>query len=321
MFKKLHELVFWSLLLPAFLCAHTQATAAETTKNRISPFYERHSEGWFWYETLPDPEPEPEKTSPPETVKTNPPSPDTDGPPPLSAAWIKMKLPEYMERALDNPTVENVSSYYYLQRVAMDKSNKFSDVAQEVVTQDHALDEVTRRPFATYAVNEMNKASGATHSDLLRQISTKAGIVFVYHSDCHYCRIQAPVLQNFAKQYGFAVTAISLDGAPMPDGFFPEFITDSGQARELGVQKTPAMFLALPPDRTVELSQGVLSIDELSQRVAMAAKKLGVIDDASFERARPVDTAATVADLQPSRETAKDAQKLTEYIRNHLRLK
>lgn len=315
------------LALPVALLVCGLAVAATTPSGgSINPYYEHHSEGWFWYETLPEPEPpqekEPEKPEPPALQESKAvPKTSDEGPPPLSAAWLKVNMPKYLERATDNPTPENVSAYYYLQRVALDKSNKFSDVAQEVVTQDYALDEVSRRPLATYAVNQTNAIAGQAHDELLRQISAKAGIVFVYHSECKYCAMQAPVLKNFASQYGFAITAISLDGLPMPGGAFPDYITDSGQARELGVQQTPAMFLALPPNRTVELAQGVLSIDELSQRVAMAGKQLGIVDEPSFDRARPVQAIPMAIDLHPSRDTAADPEKLTDYIRNSVRLR
>ncbi len=312
------------LALPVALlvCGFAAVAASAPSGSSINPYYEHHSEGWFWYETMPEPAPadEPEKSAPAARETKAPPT-TPDGPPPLSSAWLKVNLPKYLERATDEPTRENISAYYYLQRVALDKSNKFSDVAQEVVTQDYGLDEVSRRPLATYAVNEMNKVSGQTHDELLRQIAAKAGIVFVYHSECKYCAMQAPVLKNFANQYGFAITAISLDGLPMPGGAFPDYVTDSGQARELGVQQTPAMYLALPPHRTVELAQGVLSIDELSQRVAMASKQLGIVDEPSFDRARPVQAIPMVTDLHPSRETAADPEKLTEYIRNSVRLR
>ena len=301
-----------SALLPGIAASDTGS---------IDRYFERHSEGWFWYET--EPAPLTEETPKPAaeaTTEKKAPTKAAVEPPPLSAEWLKINMPKYLDRALDEPTPDNVASYYYLQRVALDKSNKFSDVAQEVVTEDYALDEVSRRPLATYAVNELNRLAGETRAALLRQIGAKAGIVFVYHSACRYCAIQAPVLKAFARQYGFTILPIALDGMPLPDGSFPDYRPDTGQARELGVQQTPAMFLAKPPNRVVQLAQGALSIDELTQRVVMAAKHLGLIDEKSYDSTRPVTATPLATNLPPSLDVASDPQKLIDYIRHSVRI-
>ena len=296
-------------------------TAASTT-GTIDRYFELHGEGWFWYESEPKPSPE-EPPKPPTASPTDKkaPPPTAVEPPPLSAEWLRINLPKYLDRALDEPTPDHVASYYYLQRVALDKSNKFSDVAQEVVTEDYALDEVSRRPLATYAVNEMNRVAGEKRGEVLREIGAKAGILFVYHSECQYCQVQAPVLKAFARTYGFTILPIALDGLPMADGSFPDYRPDTGQARELGVQQTPAMFLAQPPNRVVQLAQGALSIDELTQRVVMAAKQLGLIDEKSYDSTRPVQTTPLATDLRPPPEAASDSQKLIDYIRNSVRIR
>lgn len=294
-------------------------SAAISDPGTIDRYFQRHREGWFWYETAPAPEEAPKPPLAAPATKPEPPNAAVE-PPALSAEWLKINIPKYLDRALDAPTPENVAAYYYLQRVALDKSNRFSDVAQEVVTEDYALDEVSRRPLATYAVNEMNRVAGATRAEVLREIGAQAGILFVYHSECRYCAIQAPVLKAFARLYGFTILPIALDGLPLPDGSFPDYRPDTGQARELGVQQTPAMFLARPPNRVVELAQGALSIDELTQRVVIAAKQLGLIDEKSYDRTRPVHTTALATDLHPPPDIAGDPQKLIDYIRHRVRL-
>ena len=294
---------------------------ARSATGTIDQYFEHHGEGWFWYEIEPEPPPEKPPKPPAESPANQKAPPQTVvEPPPLSAEWLRLNLPKYLDRALDAPTPDNVASYYYLQRVALDKSNKFSDVAQEVVTEDYALDEVSRRPLATYAVNEMNRVAGATRGAVLREIGAKAGILFVYRSECQYCQVQAPVLKAFARLYGFTILPISLDGMPMADGSFPDYRPDTGQARELGVQQTPAMFLAQPPNRVVELAQGALSIDELTERVVMAAKQLGLIDEKAYDGTRPIQATPLATDLQPSPEVATDPQKLIDYIRNSVRI-
>ena len=163
---------------------------------------------------------------------------------------------------------------------------------------DPFLDEITRRPTATFAANLTNRQAGGNRDDLLRRIAETAGVLFFFRSDCPYCEAQAPLLQLLASRYGFSILPVSVDGAPLPGGAFPAFRRDAGQAQALGVVSTPALFLARPPDGTVPLSQGLLSLAQLQERVVVAALEAGWISEREYTRTRPV-TADLM--LDPSR--------------------
>jgi conjugal transfer pilus assembly protein TraF len=115
-----------------------------------------------------------------------------------------------------------------------------------------------------------------------------AGVLFFFRSNCPYCDAQAPLLKLLEARYGFSVLPVSIDGAPLPGGAFPNFRQDRGQAQSLGVVSTPALFLARPPDVTVPLSQGLLSLAQLQERVLVAAMQAGWISEGEFTRTRPV---------------------------------
>lgn len=262
-------------------------------------FYDRASEGWFWYRD-PALAPKPPKPKPPEKPSEPPPAPRKEEPPtqqviqpagpaPLSAEWLKVNIPKYLDKAIDEPTSDNVRAYYYLQRLAMDKSSRFARVAQEVVMGDPRLDETSRQSITNYVANEVPKVAAAATDEVLRGISQSAGLFFFFRSDCRFCHVMAPVLQQFASTYGFSVLPVSLDGGPLPDGIFPNYQTDNGVAATLKVDVTPAVFLAIPPNTFVGVSQGALSMNELSDRIVMAAHKAGLVDDATFSRTRGVN--------------------------------
>jgi conjugal transfer pilus assembly protein TraF len=78
---------------------------------------------------------------------------------PLSTAWFRKNLEKYRDRAIDDPSAENVAAYYYLQRVMMDKAHRFTDVAREVVMSDPFLDENQRRPYVALHIRPIS-----THS-------------------------------------------------------------------------------------------------------------------------------------------------------------
>jgi conjugal transfer pilus assembly protein TraF len=295
-----------SVALPA-LCLSSLWLPVAGAGPAQARFYERGAEGWFWYaEEPPEPEPEPapeappppqEPASPPAIAEQPPPPPPAATAPPvpapLSAAWLRANLEHYRDRAIDDPTPRNVALYLYLQRLTLDKAERFAEASQRVVWSDPLLDETTRRPLATFAANLVNRTAGAAQAAALTETSKVAGLWFLFRSDCPYCEAQAPLLAVLAARHGFRIQAVSLDGKPLPGGFFPDYRRDQGQARALGVVATPALFLARPPTDLVPLAQGVLSLEELEARIVNAATEAGWIAPQWRERTR-----ARVTDLR-----------------------
>ncbi|WP_156912591.1 conjugal transfer protein TraF [Methylocaldum szegediense] len=282
-----------TLLWLALFLAEPSAHALDDLFGNGPSFFEDHARGWFWYETQrePDPTPEPEPPpKPPEPPPASAPVPakttPSEEPVPLSAEWFRKNLDRYRDRAIDHPTPENVAAYYYLQRVMMDKAQRFTEVARHVVMSDPYLDETVRRPIATYAVNEANRQSSQVASELLSELAQKAGILFFFRSDCPYCHIQAPILAVLERNFGFTIYPVSLDGAPMPNGYYQDFKPDRGQAARLGIVSTPAIFLMKPPREIVLIAQSALSLEELTGRILLAAKEAGWIDDVRYQNTR-----------------------------------
>lgn len=177
----------------AWLLVAYTASAQEGERGR---YYERKEEGWFWRERLPSP-PEPIAPLLLEEPVPEMPAPDSVRPDtlvaqpevrPLSPAWLREKLPEYRDRALENPSPENVRAYYYLQRYAMDVAERFARVAQKVVLADPALDENTRRPISTYGAHVFDEVARENITRLAAKIASMAGVWYFYRSYCPYCR-------------------------------------------------------------------------------------------------------------------------------------
>ena len=257
---------------------------------QAAPFFLDKERGWFWRETMPEAKPpakpeDPRKASPaPAPQLQSAAKPQAS--PPLSVAWLRKHLESYRERAIDDPTPENVSAYFYLQRVMLDKAHRFTDVAHEVVMADPLLDENTRRPISTFGAQAANRMATQTSGRALNLIAQSTGILFFFRSDCSYCHLQAPLLRTLEERYGFKVYAVSLDGLPMPGGLYPDFHVDQGQAIQLGVQSTPALFLLNPPGKVIPLAQGLLSLDELTSRILSVGHGEDLISDQDFETTR-----------------------------------
>jgi hypothetical protein len=72
----------------------------------------------------------------------------------------------------------------------------------------------------------------------------------------------------------------------MPGGIYTDFHHDQGQAAQLGVQATPSLFLLNPPGKVLPLSQGILSLDDLTNRILTVAHSEGLITDADYDTTR-----------------------------------
>jgi len=282
------------LLTSYLLLASRLAWGADFILLSEPPFFTDKERGWFWREIEPELTKQPKSKPDTETKQLPPPIPPQNQqtqsvipePSPLSAEWFRKNLERYRDKAIDDPSPENVAAYYYLQRVMMDKAQRFTDVARRVVMSDPLLDENQRRPIATFAANEANYQAGIASEQALAAVAKQAGLLFFFRSDCRYCHIQAPLLALLEKRFGFRVYAVSLDGMPMPNGLFPDFHADQGQAHSLGVVSTPALFIMKPPNGIVQLAQGAVSLDDLSGRILLAAKDNGWIDEGMYEATR-----------------------------------
>lgn len=278
-----------------------------TVQANESRFTERKAEGWFFYnetieEEAPPPEelaPEPpktvtESTPPPEGVEpTPPPSP----PAPLSAEWMRENLPKYMDKAWDDPSPENVQAFFLLQRYAMDRSGEFAEVAQRVTMGNPMLDESTRRPFSTFAAQDLDRIAGQQRNALLDQIASSAGLFVFYASDCRLCQTMAPVLAHLDGQ--FEMTPISMDGNDLPGNPFPKMRPNQGHAEQLGVQSLPAIFLVSEEAEFIPLAQGATSLTDLRERIVLGALQIGVISEDEYNRTRTINNAHINLSRQP----------------------
>lgn len=201
---------------------------------------------------------------------------------------IRNTLPRLQDEAVQNPTPENVHAFLALQHMALDRSQRFAEVALKVTQSDPGLDENTRHPLASAAesVSVQNAQVGLLNG--IQNLAQHAGLFFFFRSDCPYCHQDLSVLRTLELTTGIKVIGVSLDGENIDDNLFPNFLIDNGQALRLGVQSTPAFFLVRPPNMTdvVEIGQGYLSLDELEQRIIEQAYYRGWINADYYEKSR-----------------------------------
>lgn len=334
---------FLSILLSSVIAASAvygaeKRSSEEETEEQPLPqagsatFYKGKAEGWFWYKDpveepkkvekkkpLPPPPPPPPPLPPAE--KPQPAEPKKKGPEVGSVQWIKVNLPKYRDKAIDNPTEENVQAYYYLQRLMMDKANRFAEMSSTVIMKDPFLDEDSRRPVATYAANAMNREVAKRTEKVLKDLSNKVGLFFFFKSDCALCTEQANVLQGLTYKTGIQIYPVSMDGKPLDQNIYSEYRIDEGQAKKMNIFNAPALALAIPPNKTAIVGYGAITLEVLQNRILMAARDSGIITKEVFASTQPFTDTGLLSmedakDLND--EDLKDPRKLVEHLRNQL---
>lgn len=265
-----------------------------------SSFYQDKERGWFWYEDPPEeivPPVEPEKPEPPkapESSKIVEPAP-ADGPAPGTVAWLRVMLPKLRDQAIDNPTRENMSAYYFAQRLMLDKAERFSRNSVETIRNDPFLDEDMRYPASNAAADAISTESGKQRDLLMRDIAKSSSLVFFYKgSNCVLCDQAIAAISALEFKYGFSVLPISMDGNPLPNGKYPNTKYDNGLAKKLGVITAPALAIAIPPNDVKIVAFSTVSMDTAISRILVAAKDSGLITGEELAATSRVNTVGLI---------------------------
>ena len=271
---------FFLLLL---LCVVMPATAQ-------TQWFDRHSEGWFWYEPVEDSDAEQEDTRLPSATVMSP---------PLSTAWLRNNIGQYLDKAIDDPSKENVSAYLYLNKIVKDKAERFAHAGKRVIESNPYLDENVRRPISPAAAKLKDDMAYKAKESILAKIAKTAGLVFYYRGGCPLCHVQAKTILLLQATYGFEIIPVSTDGGMiqgLPDSRF-----DPAPSSELNIISYPALFLMQPPNNIQLVRQGTISFTELVDRLVEVAYEQSWINEQDY-----LATKIAGAEPQPSYRSFND---------------
>ena len=237
-------------------------------------WFDRHSEGWFWYEPLDNESagegnPQPMKITPQQS---------------LSAAWIRQNIGQYLDRAIDEPSKENVSNYLYLDRMVKEKGEQFARVGKQVIESDPMLDENVRRPISPAAAKIKDDMAHQAKEEILRKVAKIAGLVFYYRGNCKLCHLQVQSVQLMKEHYGFELISFSTDGILIPQ--LPDSRIEQSPHPALNIKAYPALYLMQPPDNIVPLRQGGVSFTELGNRIISVSAQQRWISQQEFNQTK-----------------------------------
>lgn len=303
---------FKKLLLTLSALIFSLSSQAEGTArpDLNQSYYGGKSEGWFWYQ---DPvEKKQTDKKPPEKKKDEPKKDDS-----FSVSWLKKNLPVLMEKALDNPTKDNVAAYLFAQRVAMDKAQKFEEKAMQVAATDPVLDENNRAPMSSYGREAFMNMNYRAKEESLKYLAHNVGGLFVFiDSTCSYCRAQAPSINDIANNYGFNIKYISIDGKGIPE--VSRFVKDNGISKKLNIKIWPTTVMAVPPNNFYVLSQGIMTTEDLKERILLAATSNKLLPERLMKGVQPWDKGVLTSDDLKDGASAGDPASFADGLRKKI---
>ncbi|MBY0272291.1 MAG: type-F conjugative transfer system pilin assembly protein TraF [Alphaproteobacteria bacterium] len=230
-------------------------------------FFERHAEGWHWYEEF-------SRDSKIEERKKNSSgrsSPFSSSTPTEKIEAQRKELETKLHTAILEPSHENIITYILAQKALMDQSQRFSEVWKEVVLRTPSLDETLVHPVDQNARHIYYQEK---HQDITKRIKALAqeyGLFFFFKGECAYCHHFAPVVKDFAKKHGWSVLGVSLDGSTLTE--FPGARRDNGMAARLQVSHVPALIAFHPSSgQMIPLAYGLVSESEIEERVELLTR-------------------------------------------------
>ncbi len=270
----------------ALICLTIFSTFAFANNAQEPTFYEGRQRGWFWHEVEPEPEDEQEEQIPPPSSVSVQAEQQA-----LNAEWLKENLEKLMQKAIDEPTQENLAAYAYANRLLLDMGSRFSTKMQEFMELEQPLQESARRPFSQFALAEFSEERNRVVQDIMSVLKSKTHLWFFYSSTCSFCVKQIPVLQELNVRTGLPILAISMDGGVLPGLENFEIVHDEGLrvSSLFGVRVTPTMHLVDNEKRQpIPLSEGLNSLPDLEKRILLVSKEAKFITDEQYQLARSV---------------------------------
>lgn len=278
-------MVFVKKSLPLLGLAVCLSAFSQVEPNAGSKMFDDFKgDGFYWYKKEPEKRVEKKEELKPEAFIQQSIQQDSK-PQALSTAWLRANLPILRDKAIDDPTRENVANLMYAQRIVLDKGQNFSQAVKETVATDPFLDENNRVPVSQYAQVSQLGDIRKSKDEVLNYLSTISGIwVFVDTPEkCSACEsyvndvlVGSNGLTGFVGKHKFEFKKIYVN---TPEG--------QAAAKALNLKLTPTTVLVVPPNGYYLISQGLMHESLLYERMLVASKAYGLLPKDLIDKANP----------------------------------
>ncbi len=281
-------------------------------ERETKPFFSssnKSGEGWWYYQKDPEPKkimkkkPKVTASAPAPAPKAQPkPKPvEEEAPAVGSTKWLQQNIESYKQLAIDNPTVENLKAFLYIQKLAIDRAEQFAQAGRMAMQGDPLLDASSKTPLGGSANVTRDAYISQEQKRLLHKIFKKVGVFYLFKDRCYLCDLQSDVLKELSNAYGITVKAVSLDQPS--DGSisaknFPDYDIAPELRHELKVLALPATFLYnAETDEIKPLLQGMVTASTFNSRTIDAAMKYNWIDKTDYRYVKPFDDAISISEM------------------------
>lgn len=189
---------------------------------------------------------------------------------------LKLEAKRRLEVAVMEPKKENITAYLAINTLMLEKSSQFAQRWKETLWANPGFDHTVVHPNANFAQVALKDEAKSGKENILKQLSSQAGLVILVQAGCSFCSLMAPVIQRLQQETGIEALAISIKGdvssewpgAKPNNGIVKRLMTLSGSVPTV----TPAIFLV---DRKGEQAQliasGALSLEDLKDRLVQVS--------------------------------------------------
>lgn len=187
----------------------------------------------------------------------------------------RKELDELRNRAVLEPSPENVKVYMAAQAKMIDQATTFADIWQRVLFKSPELDANKDYPLTSIGGEAYQDRKRGLYEEALREAAANLGFMVVVTDEqsCALCGPQLEVIKLMQANYGISPLVITKDGSHHP--LFPEAKLDTGQLKKLGLAGHPTPFVALvePISGAVEpLGSGLLTEDLILERIYLITR-------------------------------------------------
>ncbi len=245
-------------------------------QNLSGGWLERKAEGWFWYEDREKKQKVEEQLEPPTPLLTS--LPASSAQIPLTAteemALIRKDLEERLNKAMLDPTEENVIAYMHMQQHWIHQSAQFSQVWLRNLLNAPELDSRLHDPVTQYGVQVQKQILREQREERIRDLAKTYGLFFFYEGNNKVSQAFSFVVGELAKKYGWQVIAIACDGFLIPE--FENSQLNHGIAQRLNVEMFPALFLVEPNKQmAIPIAYGLSSVDQIEDNIDIQLQAQG----------------------------------------------
>lgn len=218
-----------------------------------SAYYNQNPIGWHWNN---------EQQEPPALPKRKKTEPNMPNNPIQQMNRIHQLLAYYKDKAVLNPTVENIKEYLVIQNMIMEQSSLFSENWKKTMLLypqfDYSISHPTDSAITQIAQSNLHDKQVST----VKMMAKDYGLLFFYNGNNPLSYQMEKTVSTFSKFYHFSTIAVSVDHAVIPGLLHTKI--NHGQAQALGIKALPALVLINPKTGSHSvLSYGYASLNEL----------------------------------------------------------